>query len=662
MAIVKMDKFTLLTFHRHKNSLLKELQKFGDVHFKKLHKDELVELEFLRADFSPEQTSADENELENVRFAISKIAPHVEKPKGLKGMTAPTPKLSFEEFDAYLESFDYKAVCRKVKEQDDRINSIKSEISKLASENDNLKAWLKLDVSPKALNGLKDAHAVLGTVNKMAADNFRVQIENDFPEVYLEALGVTKDDMAMLLIMPEDGFDEQFSKLKELGFSRTGFVFNDVPVDAVAANKAKIEALQKEQQDANNSIAALSPQFEKLNIVSDYFKTRLERERACENFLKSDSIVMLEGWVPTDENGRMRELLSKVCGEDFYLESQQVDKDDPEIPVKLKNNKFARAFEDVTGMYATPKYNEIDPTPLIAPFYWFFFGFMVGDLGFGLLLMAGTFLALKFFNLKEGMRRFLTFFFYCSFAVIIAGFVYGSFFGYTFFAPITAVNAAGETIKKPILDTQLDIPLMLILSVGIGVIQVIFGLIVKGYMLVRDGHPLDAVFDSLFWIITLLGGICWLVGVTGALPAAAASVGKWCFIGGIIGLALTQGRRSQSIGGKIGTSLWEVYGISSYVGDLVSYTRIVALGLSGAYIGFSFIKMASILPKGIVGAIFGFIIIMAGQTLNFGLGLLGAYVHTCRLQYVEFFGKFYEGGGVSFKPLKCKNDYIEITK
>ncbi len=384
------------------------------------------------------------------------------------------------------------------------------------------------------------------------------------------------------------------------------------------------------------------------STACDCLATRLERERARENFLRTESVVVLEGWFPAAEAGQIKTLLDRVCGSDFYLENAPAQKDDPEIPVKLKNNGFVRAFEDVTTMYAVPKYNEIDPTPLFAPFYWFFFGFMVGDIGFGLVLLAGTFLGMKYCNFKPGMKNFLRFFHLCSYGVIAAGCVYSSFFGFT--------------LWPPVLDAQADIPTMLILAVALGVVQVVFGLMIKGYILIRDGKFIDAVFDSLFWIVTLLGGICWLVGVTGVIPPIAANIGKWCFVGGIAGLALTQGRGAASIGGKIGTSLWEVYGISGYVGDLVSYTRIVALGLSGAFIGFSFIQMAAIIPATIPGYFFRFLIIALGQTLNFGLGLLGAYVHTSRLQYVEFFGKYFEGGGVAFKPLKVKNDYVTINK
>lgn len=658
-----MKKFTLLTFRRHRDELLRQLQRFGELHLKKLSKDELAGLDFLLADFSPEQSSELESSLEQVRFAMAKIGPYREKPKGLSGLTAQPPKLGFDELDSFLGRVGVRGICAEAREFDEQIGAAKAEAARLLAENENLKAWIKLDAAPASFGGLESARAVLGTVSALTAESFRQSLESAFGTVYVELLGVTKGDMAVFALLPADGFEDIYARMKDEGFSRSTLVFSEVPADRIAANNRRIAELDELQREAADGIAGLAPELGNLQIAHDCLKTRLEREMACENFLRTDSALMMEGWIPAEEEGRLLAILESVCGNEFYSELEEVDKDSPEIPVKLKNNKIVSAFEDVTVMYATPRYNEIDPTPLFTPFYWVFFGFMLGDTGYGLVLCLGTALALRFFALKDGMRRFLQFFHYLSYSVMLAGLVYGSMFGFTYFAPIPVYDSSGVlTGQKAILDSMTDIPTMLILAVALGVIQVIFGLCIKGYLLVRDGHPLDALFDAVFWIVTLLGGIGYLVGATGVISGTLAAVCKWCFWGGLIGLVLTQGREGKTIAGKIGFTLWNVYGISGYVGDLISYTRIVALGLSGAFIAFSFIQMASILPAGILRWTVGFVIVFLGQTLDIGLGLLGAYVHTCRLQYVEYFGKFYEGGGVGFKPFTFKNDYIQIEK
>jgi V/A-type H+-transporting ATPase subunit I len=331
------------------------------------------------------------------------------------------------------------------------------------------------------------------------------------------------------------------------------------------------------------------------------------------------------------------------------------------VPIALKNNKFITPFEDVTSMFSMPKYNEIDPTPLLAPFYLLFFGLMVGDAGYGLVLMIATALILKFFHLKKSMVRFFTFFFYLSFGVIFAGLLYGSFFGYPFFNIMNDIDGN----PKAILDSGVDILLMLILSIAVGVLQVLFGFGIKCYMAFRDGKPGEAFMDSILWMITLVSAILMLVTVAlpafsdVAIPGIIGSIAKWGLIGGLVALLCTQGRESPSIAGKFGNGLLGVYNITSYAGDFISYTRLAAIALSGAYIASSFNMMAGMIPFP-ASIIFGTAIFLVGNALNMGLGLLGAYVHGCRLMFVEFFGKFYEGGGVPFKPFAPKNVYVSL--
>jgi V/A-type H+-transporting ATPase subunit I len=278
------------------------------------------------------------------------------------------------------------------------------------------------------------------------------------------------------------------------------------------------------------------------------------------------------------------------------------------------------------------------------------------------VLTIATAVILKFFHLKKSMVRFFTFFFYLSFGVIFAGLLYGSFFGNPFFQIMTN-PATGE--PKAILDSGVDILMMLILSIAVGVVQVLFGFGSKAYMAFRDGKPGEAFMDSILWIITLVSALGMLVAI--ALPSFAGieipgiigSIAKWGLIGGLIALLCTQGRSSPSIAGKFGNGLLGVYNITSYAGDFISYTRLAAIALSGAYIASSFNMMAGMIPFP-VSIIFGTAIFLVGNALNMGLGLLGAYVHGCRLMFVEFFGKFYEGGGVPFKPFAPKNIYVTL--
>jgi V/A-type H+-transporting ATPase subunit I len=227
----------------------------------------------------------------------------------------------------------------------------------------------------------------------------------------------------------------------------------------------------------------------------------------------------------------------------------------------------------------------------------------------------------------------------------------------TFFAPIRAADGT----HKAILDTGVDIVMMILLSIAIGMVQLLFGLAVKAYILLKDGQVFAAVFDTFFWILSVSSGAVLIVGAGGvALPAAVNTASVWVFLITLVGLAATQGRDNATIGGKIAGGLFGVYGLTGYVGDLMSYTRLVALSLSGAYIAFSFNMMIGLIEGAVPRVVFGTLIFLIGQSLNMGLSMLGGYVHSCRLQYVEFFGKFYDGGGRHYKPLAINNEFVEI--
>lgn len=666
MAIAKMNRFTLLTFHAHKRELLKQLQVFGDVHLKSPDKEALDALPFLRSDFSQDALSSLEVELEKVRFATEKIRPYVDKP----GLTAKRPSLSFEAFDHYLLDYDYESVYQKVKQQDEKIAGLKAEAARRAAENETMQSWKSLDVPPAEMDSLSETGYLLGTVNKQSADDFLEKIAAAFDTVYVEHLDTVKDDTTLLMLFPASLYEDLYVFSREQGFTKAAIAFRDVPEKVIEENLRSIQDLQEQQKAAVEVISTAKIEYEKLQIVLDYFVTVLERENATRNFLASDTTILIEGWVPADESEALHKIVQSVCGQEYFLEETEVEHSSLDVPIKLKNNAFVGAFESITSMYAVPFYKEIDPTPLLAPFYWLFFGMMVGDLGYGIVIFIGTTLALKFIDFKEGMRNFIRFFRYLSTSVMLMGAVYGGVFGVTIIKPLPLIENGVQVGTKAILDSQLDITLMLIISIAIGVVHITVGLLSKLYVSFRDKDYAAGICDGLLWMGALFGGIAWLLGVMGIAPAVE-TVGFWVFCISMVGLVLTQGRDSPSIGGKIGNGLFGAYGITSYVGDVVSYTRIVALALSGAYIAYAFNLMSGLIVGefgagnivvGIIRLIFGIIVVVFGQTLNLGLAMLGGYVHSCRLQYVEFFGKFYEGGGVPFQPLTLKSDHIHITK
>ena len=273
---------------------------------------------------------------------------------------------------------------------------------------------------------------------------------------------------------------------------------------------------------------------------------------------------------------------------------------------------------------------------------------MGADVGYGLILLLGTLFTLKFVNLNKKMKLMVQFFFYLSFSVIIWGFLYGSYFGAELPGMWRLINPANEFQK------------LLIGSMIFGLIHLFFGLAIKAYLLFKAKKPLDALYDVGFWYMALAGGIVYLVFSLMKLSSVVTNVSMWIMIVGMVGIVLTGGRDAQSVGGKLGGGLYSLYGISGYVGDFVSYSRLMALGLSGGFIAQSMNMIAQMLGGSPFGLVFVPIILIVGHLFNLFLAFLGAYVHTSRLIYVEFFGKFYEGGGKAFKNFRTESKYINL--
>ena len=454
-----------------------------------------------------------------------------------------------------------------------------------------------------------------------------------------------------LLILSNKEDSENVSEvLRGVGFSAFKTEHKDVPMKLILEFKHQIEELQSKKFFIEEEIASFEEDLKKLELAYDYFVSKVERVKVSTNFLKTKNICAIQGWIAQEDNEELKSICSNTLKNDYYIEFEDVKEDEiDDVPIKLKNGELVSAFESVTGMYSYPKYNQIDPTPLLAPFYLIFFGMMVADVGYGLLVLIGAALALKFLKLDEGKKDFAKFFLYLSFPTIFFGAIYGSFFGDII------------TLPTQIIDTNKDVMTIVILSLALGVIQIFFGLFIKVYSLIRIGKAKDALLDPGSWIITLLsiGGIAAVKFLK--LPNILGNIFIGTAIIGAILIVIGGGREEKSTGAKIGQGLYSLYGITGYVGDLVSYTRLMALGLAGGSIAGALNLLIHTLP-GVAAIVIGPILFVLFHIFNLGLSLLGAYVHTARLQYVEYFGKFYEGGGRPFKAFKVSEKYIKIKR
>lgn len=653
MAIVKMNKFTLLAFESQKDKLLEELQKFEGVHFVNLQEEELLEkheeLKTLKKDGLNSKYSEYEENLSKIKFSLDFLNKYIPQKSGIKALMEGKRTLSFSEIDGLVEKSNWKQTYTSLKDKENLLSQLYNEKSKYETEIAFLKNWENFDASFKDLKNLKMVSYFVGTIAKQYGEAFKSDFEAAVTAGYYEIINVDNQDMYLLAIVNKEDMEKTYEIMKRYGFNSLPLTYDENPKKLIQNYSSRINGICKELEDARNEIMSYEQRLPELELAFDYYSNGLIRMNASMNFLKTGNVIAIVGWNPSDLNNELDSAVKTSVGDNYALTFNEVSEDEiEEVPIRLKNNKMVSAFESITEMYSLPLYNEIDPTPLLTPFYFAFFGMMVGDAGYGIVVAIGAILALRFLKLDEKTKNFVRFFFYLGIASTIFGAIYGSYFG--------------DAIKIPgLINPGKDINTILIMSIVFGVIQIFFGLGIKAYMIIRDGKYLEAFYDVGSWVMALVGAGLFGAGSMIGLSPSGITIAKYVMFAGMILIVATQGRAAKSFGARLGSGLYALYGITSYVGDLVSYTRLMALGIAGGSIAGALNLLISYFP-GISLFIVGPIFFVLAQVFNLLLSLLGAYVHTCRLQYVEFFSKFYGGGGKPFAPLKFLNKYIELKR
>ena len=653
MAIVKMNKFMLLAFENQKKSLLEKLQSFENVQFLDLSKNESSELNQLKSDNASSEISEVEGELSKVKLTIELLSTFSEKPNPLKSLKEGKKSFNYDVLEQITNTSHWRDVYNELKQKDNKINMNHNYITKLKANIEELKPWENLDTSVESINRLKKSKALLGEIPQGNVDSLRLKLDESTKNYYFEVISNMGRNSYILIIVHNDEIAGIEQLVKSFNFSKIDVQCDGVPKEVIKEYKKTIESIKAENNFIQESMKEHVNKLEEYKIVYEYYSSLLLRLKTTENFLKSKNIVAIEGYYPKELHDDFESTLKNTLGNDYYLEAEAAEGDD--VPIKLKNNKVFESFETITSMYSIPKYKEVDPTPLLAPFYIFFFGMMLSDAGYGFLIFIGTLIALTTFNLDDDMRKSVKMFFLLSISTIFWGIMYGSYFG--------------DFIKiQPLwMKPDSNVGLLMIVSVVMGLIQIYVGLGIKAYMQIRDKDYFGAFADVGLWYITLSGSIIWALSafvdlVSIGVPNLVISIAKYAAIAGMIGIVLTNGRHEKSIGAKLGQGFYSLYGITSYVGDLVSYTRLAALGLATGFIAYAFNIMVSMVSTSWATVIFGIAIFVVGHIFNLFINALGSYVHTSRLQYLEYFGKFYEGGGTAFEPLKYNSKYFKISK
>ena len=640
MAIVKMDKFNLLAFDSDRENLLNILQDFNYVHFNDLvlenDEDYLTEIRATK-----ELAQIDES-INKVDYVIKLIEDYN---KNLpEELNTETSEMSIEEVNKKGSNFGFDLIYEKLRDLVTSREKLVNAKENLSSRVNDLSPWKDIDININKLYNSDRFFLETGTISS----RFYQSLQEALVERGLDGSLVYKiserDGNYYVVAVSTLACKEEFEDtLREYGFSKVKIGADDnIGTYLTSLNEQKDEK-NTEIEKIDEQIRGMAKYLPDLYVYQSYVRNQRKKEESSENFLKTRQMNIIEGYVPSDMTSAFKADLDKTLGEKYILDVKEAEKEDPNVPIILKNNKLIEPYEGVVETYSLPKYSELDPTAIVAPFYTIFTGFMIGDLGYGLLGVIAILLALKLKKFPKSTEQTLKLFLRISISTCVFGFIFGSVFGGIIDVPFGWV------------DTTKDINTLIVMSLIIGGISLFFALGVKGFMAIRDGHPDGLFFDVISWYMAVGGAI--------ALALTKSPIAKYVMIAGMVIIVLFAGRAIKSWGGRIASGAYELYGITSWIGDFVSFLRLMALVLSGGFVAYSvnlIVKMMA--GSGIGGLIGGIIVFVVFQLFNMFLSYLSAYVHSLRLIYVEMFNKFYEGGGIKFREMVEDTKFINIIR
>lgn len=669
MAVLQMQRISICALKKNRKAILEKLQALGVMEINHVIDDD-------DEDFQKMDTT-------NARMSFDKAAASADRAVELLQVYAPK-KQSMLDSLAGKELVEEKRYQQAIERREElqrtasRIQSLdrekaeqKAEILKLTNSIESLTPWLSLDV-PMTYKGTVHTAMLLGVMPAgVTLEDIYSAVAEHVPEAagvdaHIISAGQDSTYVTVFCMRREEAQVEE--ALRARGFAKPSYVWAKIPAQAVEDMKREIAAREGKITQIEQNIVSLDVNREDLRLLADYYRVRADKYAVLGQIPQSGRTFVISGYVPKKYVPKVGKLAEKY---DCVLDIEEL-KEDEEAPVLLQNNAFASGAESVLTAFGLPGKGEFDPTSIMAVFYVFLFGMMLSDAAYGAIVsIACGVLILKFPRMGDGMKKAFQLFFWCGLSTLVWGVLFGGYFGDAVNV-ISRVFFGHEVGIKPLWFAPLDDPMkLLVFSMLFGVIHLFTGLGLKGYMCLRDKKYMDFLCDVVLWYALLIGLLIMLIPselfasiaqMSIVFPPFVNTLGKVLAIGGALGIVLMSGRSSKNFGLRIALGAYDLYNVSGWLSDVLSYSRLLALGLATGVIASVINQMGSMAGNSVFGAIVFIVVFIGGHIFNLAINLLGAYVHTNRLQFVEFFGKFYEGGGREFNPFKANTKYADIKE
>jgi len=662
MAVSKVKKANFFTHICLKEELIKELQKVGCIQIKDITSK--IEKSYL----SQHKTSKDwdiTSTLSEVKYCIdyfSHFKDHLKKSD--KYTEIVKKQYNIHDLKLLFDEYEYKKTYDECKSLDAILKDIKNQENYLSNLLEYLSEWKDINIKMEDMKNSERSAVIVGTVELKQLAQCISEIDQLGKEIAIVKISENKKYCKLAIVILHEFYDKIRKTLNKFNFN-----YFKIPVEYSGSVRQIIKKITKEIKDLEtkkNEIKDKSLKIYEENyfiyVIFDYLSILKSREDA-ERFIKqTEHVVIIEGWVLEKDQEKIKNALGKKFKELEIIFSHPKKNED--IPVALKNNNFVEPFESVTELYGIPQYHEFDPTPLFSPFYFIFFGMCLSDAGYGLIITILSFIALKKIKLEGMAKKFFGLFFLGGISTFFIGALMGSWMG-------DAVNYFPESmngIRTFLLDkvtmlNPIENPMpLLIISLILGVIQIYTGFIIKFIANLKNNKLVEGLMDQGSWML-FISGILFFI-ITSVIPmfAGVKALSNYVIYLGLIAIILTQGRGNRGIVLKIAGGVISLYDTIGYFSDILSYSRLFALGLSTAVLAVvvnNFVMLFKDVP--FLGIVIAALVFIIGHVFNMAISGMGAFIHSTRLQYVEFFTKFYEGGGSGFKPFKSNTKYIDVT-